>query len=312
MWFKQATIWQLIEPVAYEPEAVEEQIARFAFSPCLPSLPSGHGWVSPIDKEGAPLVHAANGYLLLCMQIQEKILPATVVRQELDLKIKHIRETEHRKVSSKEKMTIKDELTFTLLPKAFSKLTRIYAYIDTKHNWLVVDSSSASKVDMLLELLSKSMEDMVFSPIKIKKIPTLLTHWLLSNDHPNQFFIEDACVLKDPNQQSRVIRCQHQDLEASAIQSLLKDGCEVAQLALNWQDRIRFNLSEEFQIKSIKYSDEVLSLAKDYNSDTPELQFDSDFFIMTETLTHFIQDLLKVFQAEPDNITTSEPEEAVV
>lgn len=101
-------------------------------------MPSSIGWVSPVDEDGAPLVRAVNGCMMLCMQIEEKILPAAVIRQELMDKVKQIESDEGRKVYQKQKLSLKDEITMTLLPRAFSKFTRFYAYIDTKINgWLL-------------------------------------------------------------------------------------------------------------------------------------------------------------------------------
>jgi len=81
----------------YQAESLEAQLTGFTFNPCLPSLPSSCGWVPPIEIENAPLIHYANGYLLFCLQIEDKVLPAAVVRQSLDEKIKHLETTYDRK-----------------------------------------------------------------------------------------------------------------------------------------------------------------------------------------------------------------------
>ncbi|WP_423064045.1 recombination-associated protein RdgC [Candidiatus Paracoxiella cheracis] len=295
MWFKQATLFQLSDPVLYKPDRLEEQLAQLSFKSCLPSMPSSAGWVSPIDKEDAPLVHAANGYLLMCLQLEEKVLPAAVVRQELDERIKTIAATQDRKVSQKEKFALKDEIIHTLLPRAFSKFSRIYATIYTKNKWLIIDTTTPSKVEKFLNLFKRSMDKVCYQTIETKKISPILTQWLLHDDCPRSFSIEKNCVLRDPNQETRIIRCQQQDLSASAIQSLLKDGCEVQQLSLNWQDKINFILVDDFTLKNMKYSDEILNRAKDNYGETLEQQFDADFYIMTELLSELLTSLLNLF-----------------
>lgn len=314
MWFKQIQLFQLTRPVTYDAQKLEERLATLAFSPCLPSLFSSHGFASPFEHVGedAPLVHAANGFLLFCMQIEDKILPSTVIRQALDKKVKKISAMEERKVTRKEKSTLKDEVTFSLLPRAFSRMSRIYAYIDTKHNLLVIDNTIPSKVEKLMSLLKKAMGDNICRYIETNNVAFQLTQWLQHGDAPKGFTIDKSCILRDPQNQSRVINCQQQDLNASAIQSLIKDGCEVFQLGLTWQERISFKLTSEFTLKTLRYDDVLLGAAKDLVSETPEQQFDSDFFIMTESLTDLIQDLMQHFEEKAKVIGKTESELAAI
>ncbi|MGE3920585.1 MAG: recombination-associated protein RdgC, partial [Gammaproteobacteria bacterium] len=127
MLFKQIQVFQLNQVVTN----LEEKLNAFAFSECLPSLPSTNGWVPPLEDEANPLLtRTIDGNIIFSLQIEEKLLPATVIRQQLQEKINHIETMEARKVRQKEKLQLKDELTHTLLPRAFSKFTKIYAYID--------------------------------------------------------------------------------------------------------------------------------------------------------------------------------------
>lgn len=67
---------------------------------------------------------------------------------------------------------------------------------------------------------------------ELKKLSPAITYWLKNQNYPNTFSIEKACMLQDPEQQNRVVRCQHQDLFTSGIQSFIKEGYEVKQLAM--------------------------------------------------------------------------------
>lgn len=294
MWFKQIQLFQLPDSIRFAPDEVTAQLEPFCFTPCLPSFPSSFGWVSPFDDENSPLVHSLNGYIMLCLQIEEKILPATVIRHELNEKIKRIEASGDRKVRQKEKLSLKDEVTMTLLPRAFSKLTRIYAYIDPKNHWLVLGTTNAAKTEQFLSLFKKSVNENI-KPVDLKKLSPIITHWLKHQDYPDTFAIEKSCVLQDPSQQSRVIRCQQQDLFASSIQALLKDGCEVKQLAFSWQDRVNFVLADDFSLRSIQYQEEILAQAKEIDTETKQQQFDADFFIMSETLSALLGDLVGLF-----------------
>lgn len=74
-------------------------------------------------------------------------MPPIVVRQKLIKKIKQIEVSENRKVGQKEKYALQDEIRATLLPRAFSKLTKVYAYIDTKNHWLILGTANTKKAE---------------------------------------------------------------------------------------------------------------------------------------------------------------------
>mgnify|MGYP003574952026 FL=1 len=78
---------------------------------------------------------------MICLQVEEKILPAVVIRQELNRKLKKLKRRKNRKVYQKEKYSLKDEFIVTLLPKAFSRLTRVYLY-DIKNHLLVLGTTT--------------------------------------------------------------------------------------------------------------------------------------------------------------------------
>lgn len=300
MWFKQAQIFQL-SSLNRDSEILEKQLALLEFKACLPSFPFSYGWVSPLEQENAPLVHVAHGCMLICMQLEEKILPAVVVRQELQENIKRIEAEQNRKVSSKEKRILKDEIVQTLLPRAFSKLTRIYAYIDIKNTLLIIDTTTVTKIEKFLELFKKSQNDFVYSALNIQRMSPILTRWLVNQESLAQLSIEKTAVLVDQNQKNRMIRCQQQDLYASGILEFLKDGCEVAQISLNWQDLLNFTLSDELSLKNIKYQDKVLDQAKEHYGESIAQRFDTDFVIMTGLLSQLIT-LLRDLFLKPEKI----------
>jgi recombination associated protein RdgC len=182
----------------------------------------------------------------------------------------------------------------TLLPSAFSKLTRIYAYIDTKNQWLVLGTTNAKKTEQFIANFKKSVSEDI-STFELRKISLILTDWVKHKNYPTAIAVEKACVLQDPKQQSRIIRCQQQDVFANGIQTLIKEGCEVIQLALQWQDQMHFVFSNKFQLQSIKYGDEIIEEGKEMEPETKLQQFTADFFIMTQSLSLLINELLNIF-----------------
>lgn len=296
MWFKQAQFFQLAHATPSTPDAVRDALSHYAFQGCLPSMSYTVGWAPIIDEAEAPLSLTVNGCTMICLQTEEKILPAIVIRQELEKKIKEIESEEGRKIYHKEKQHLKDELLITLMPRAFTKISKIYAYIDGQHNRLVLGTTNAKKTEQFLVLFKKTFGDVV-DALEISKISPILTAWLQQKHCPATFSIEKACVLQDVQQQRRVIRCREQDLLADNILSFLQDGCEVKQLAMNWQDRVDFMVLDDLSLQSIKYSDEIIQQVKDMEAGTLQQQFCADFLLMTETLVALFNDLYEACQS---------------
>ena len=110
MWFKNLRAYRLTNPFDLSPEQLGEQLEAHAFQPCAKSQALSLGWVPPVGGESTELVHAAAGRLLVKLKREEKLLPSTVVREQLEEKVALIEEQEGRKVYRKERLNLKDEI----------------------------------------------------------------------------------------------------------------------------------------------------------------------------------------------------------
>lgn len=294
MLIKQIQLFQLNNSKNYLFDTLLEQINLLPFQPCLLSLPASTGWISPIDDDNAPLMEQMNGRIMLCMQIEERILPSTVVNQTLKEKLKHLQVEKNRKLSKKERQSLKEEIILTLLPRTFTKLTRIYAYLDIKNYWLVLGTVNKKRTEQFLNLFKKTFNESM-SAFEIKKISPIITQWIKNKDYPDSFTIEKKCVLQDANQKTRIIRCQQQDLFVNSIHEFIKDGCELKQVEIKWQNYVNFVFTDDFTLRSIKFEDELIDQVKAMEAETPHQKFMADFFMMTETFSSLFKDLLGLF-----------------
>lgn len=293
MWFKQVQLYQLSGLEGYSPLGLEEKLEKLTFHESLSFMTHTAGWVPPVDEAGAPLVQALQQYWMICLQVEEKLLPSAVIRQELDKAIKKIEIAEHRRVSAKEKQAMKDEVITTLLPRAFSKMTKIYAYIDSKNMRLVLGTCSPKKAEHFLTTFKKTMGDII-QPITTKKLTTIMTSWLQEQNYSQAFSVEKACVLQDAHYEQRIIRCREQNLFAPNIQSFLKEGCEVKQLALTWNDHLNFVLLDNCSLQGIRFQ-EKLEGYEEMEAETALQQFHADFLIMTKTFSDLFDELIGLF-----------------
>jgi recombination associated protein RdgC len=300
MWFKQAQLFEFVDKAHLDAKDLEGQLEQLAFTPCPSGLPISQGWVSPTDEEDTALVYVVKDFLLICFQTEAKLLPATIVRQKLNEKIKEIQLTQDRKVSYKERNSLKQEIYNELLPKAFGVLYRTYAFIDTKNNWLILNTNNAKNTESFITFFKRSLSKIKIAPPEIKKPSPTLTDWLLNNNQPKSLNIEDACVLQDPKQVERITRIQKQDLSAKYVQALLKNNFEISQMKMTWNDQITFVLKNDFTFQSLQYQDSVVELSNEGKNDAGEGSFRADFFIMGGLLTKMVQEFLKIFAKTAD------------
>jgi recombination associated protein RdgC len=298
MWFKNLSIFRLTEAFTLTAEELEEKLEALVFRPCGSHEDFSVGWVSPIGK-AAPLVHSANGFMMICTKKEERVLPASVLNEMMQEKIDETEEAEGRKLSKKERTAIKDELIFELLPRAFTFSRKLYAYIDVKGGFLVVDSGSSKSAEDLLSLLRKCLGSLPAVPLNtVEKPIATMTEWLISQQTPKDISIEDECELRAPEEAGGVIRCKRHDLSLPEIKNHLDIGKQVIKLALNWDDRLSFILDENLSVKRLKFLDLIQDQVTETHTDDEAARFDVDFSIMSLELANFIPRLIEIFGGE--------------
>jgi recombination associated protein RdgC len=300
MWFKNLQLFKFTEKFPFTAEELAEKLAEKKFLPCKSIDAMSLGWVAPQNMDDAPLVYAANGFLLICLQKEEKLVPGSVVKQMLDDKVAEIEQKQGRYVGKNEKNTLKEDVYHQLVMRAFSKVSRHYAYIDTIDNYLVVNAASHSKAEEITVFLRNTLGSLKIEIPKVQTLTTLLTHWLTSNEYPADFAITDHCVMNNPKERG-VIRCQGQNLFSEDIISLLEEGRLISQLGLSWSENLSFTIKDDFSIKSIKFLELIQDQAKDVFTETPADRFAADFTIMADSLREFIRALMREFSAQPRN-----------
>lgn len=299
MWFKNLLIYRFTKAFAHDPLALDELLASKGFVPCGNQASFSQGWVAPTGGEHSALTHIANGYILFCLQRQEKILPAAVINEFLDEKIQHIKEAEDRTPGRKERADLKDEVIFQLLPQAFSRTSRHYGYIDTHRGLLIINSSAHKQAENFINTLRETLGSLPVVPIKAKnQAEHSMTHWLKSASAPEGFSLGGECELRDSGEESAVVRCKNQDLCSAEINSHVLAGMYVNKLALNWQGGIECIVDNQLGIKRVKFTDMILEKCQDTEAETAAERFDADFALMTGEFANFIPALLAAFGGE--------------
>jgi recombination associated protein RdgC len=302
MWFKNLTLFRFSAPFILTAEALGEKLEEGGFHPCTSQQMAAHGWTPPLGRKATDLVHAVNGCFLLCLQTEEKVLPAAVIREMVTKRVDEIEELEQRPVRRREQLTLRDEVLQDLLPRAFTRSRQTYAYIDPRGGWLIIDSAGGKAVEELTHRLRLALGSLPITPPRVVSAPgVVMTGWLTQGGLPVDFTLGDECELRDGGGEAGIVRCKGQDLSGEEILTHLQAGKQVTRLALIWNDRLSLLLTEEPSVRRLRFTDLVQEQLADTEMETAEQIIDAEFAVMTGELGVFLPRLLELFDGEaPD------------
>ena len=292
MWFKNILLYEILEPFPFDAATLNERLAKKSIRPTNKTEMQTLGWISPFGETSEVYSHSIGGchFLKVCKEV--RILPNPVVQEQLAKKLQEIEANESRKVFSREKARLKEDIVFDLLPKAFTHRTYTYLYIDTKQRWIIVDSSSRAVAETILQLFRDTIGNIKLALPEFDVTPTrLMTEWLRDLNLPSYFDIEDNCELKELHNGDGIIKCQRQDLSAAEVQNHLKSGKNVVKLGLTWRDRMSFAFEEDGAIKKVSCLDIINEARKEIETESDAQKLDADFTIMMGEFREFITDL---------------------
>ena len=298
MWFKNLAIYRLTETFTLTPPELEQKLEAYAFKPCGSLDLSSMGWTMPMGETAQQLVHTGNGFMMICIKKQEKVIPAPVINELTAEQVQINEDQQGRKLRKKERDAIKDEVIHSLLPKAFTFSRKTYAYIDPKGGWIIIDAASSNKAEDLLSHLRQSLGSLPAVPPRPAINPTYtMTQWL-TEQPPGDITIEEECELSMLEQEGSVIRCKRQNLTLPEIKSHLDSGKQVTKIAITWADRMSFVLEDSLAIKRLRFLDLIQDQAAEINTSDQADQFDIDFSIMSLELATFLPRLMELFGGE--------------
>jgi len=281
MYFKNAQLYAVSMSQGLTAALLDEQLRRRVFQHCGSQDMSFSGFVSPAGND--QLVHAIGDDWLICLQTEQRILPSAVIQQEADERAAELAEQQGFKLGRKQMKDLREQVAQELMPRAFVRRSRTYAWIDTATGRLAVDAPSASRAEDLIELLRHCTDDLSVTLLRTDKTPTAaMADWLASNAAPEGFTIDQDCELRSVTEDRAAVRYTHHPLEGDEIKGHLEAAKLPTRLALTFDDRVSFVLTEKLEIKRIDFLDVIREQAG-AAEDESEL-FDIEFVLMASEL----------------------------
>ena len=295
MWFKNAFIYRLASQNSITPDVLNEKLALKPLLPCSGLDKQSRGWV-PCHSE--KLVHSVNKQILFALGVEQKLLPTTIINRFAKERAAEIEAQQGYKVGRKEMKELKESITEELLPRAFSLQRTTYAWLDIVNGYLVIDAASSARVEELLELMNKSLDNLPFKQLHTAISPVAaMTDWLAGNNAPAGFTIDRELELRATGESKATIRYANHELEGEEILKHIAAGKRVTRLGLTWNDRISFVLTEQMQIKRIEFLDIIKNESTEMAENADEL-FELDFTLMTGELAKMLADLTNALGGE--------------
>jgi recombination associated protein RdgC len=260
-------------PKGWLPSA--DELGNKPFIPCASNEAETTGW-SPQRNE-AP-VYVLNGHALLTMTVERRLLPASVIQQAAADRMRKILEDEGRKVGRKEMRDIKEALAVELLPRAFPVRKHLRIWIDSVNGFAHFETGSDNRAEDGLQLLRQCAEGVAFHLIKTVTSPSaLMASLLVDPDAAANFTVDRDCVLTGA--EHNAVRYKNEALDCEEITRRVSCGMFPASLALTYNDRASFVLSDTLALRSISLLDVVKESAADQAENEDE-RFDCDFTLM--------------------------------
>jgi recombination associated protein RdgC len=297
MWFRNLKAFRLDEGWNYDLNALTELLAKAEFVPCSASQMESHGWTPPRGNPGEFVV-SVMGQHMLAVCSESRLLPGSVVRQYVEERLEELEANQGYKPSRGQVREVKEHVTAELTPKAFVKRNQTFVWVDPQHRWLVVDAASSNKADDVLEELKRALESLPLLPVHTALAPsTAMTEWLLSGEAPANFTIDRDCELRSQAEEKATVRYSNHTLEAEEVRHHIEAGKKATRLAMTWNDRISFVLTEDLHVKRLGFLD-VLKEQSEKNAENSGDMFEADFAIMAGELSGLLHDLINALGGE--------------
>src|SRR5471032_1818459 len=292
--FKNAQIYRLPTPWVMSADSLERALAPHAFVPASSNELIRQGWAPP---RAGGLVHFVNGQYLLLLKSEKKLLPSSVVNQVAAARAAEMEEAQGFAPGRKAMKELKERVADELLPRAFPIRSNIWVWIDPVNGWLVVDAASPAKADEVIKLLLKAVDKLPLESLRVQRAPVgVMTEWLQADDAPAGFTVDMDTELRATGESKAAVRYMRHSLEADEVRRHIAAGKQCTRLAMTWDSKISFVLTESLAIKGIKPLDVITE--KESSTKNDDERFDGDMMLMTGELAKMMADVVEALGGE--------------
>lgn len=295
MLFRNLLLYRLPSGWAVSPTDLEDALARHPLRPCGGFDMQTRGWVHA--GHGQRFLYAQGRECLLALGLDQKLLPASIINQEVKARAIEIEDSQGYPVSRRQRRELKQQITDELLARALTRQRTINGWLSAEQDWLAIDTTSVPRAEEFVESLRAALGSFAVQRLDTRhSAQAAMTRWLVNGDADGPFRIDDELELQTVGGGATIRYLKH-ELDGREISGHLNAGMAPTRLALVWKDRIAFVLQRDLQIRRIRFLD--VYEESQARADEAAEQFDLDFALTSGELTGLLSDLVEVLGGYP-------------
>ena len=142
------------------------------------------------------------------------------------------------------------------------------------------------------------MDQLPVGVLRVQQSPVAaMTDWLAADEAPSGFTVDQDTELRATGEGKATVRYVRHTLEADDVRRHIAAGKQCTRLALTWNDRVSFVLTEALTLKRIAPLD-VLKENTDTVTQNDDERFDTDMALMTGELAQLMNDMVQALGGE--------------
>lgn len=296
MFFKNLCIYRLPKGWDIPAAELESRLEGRPLVPCGHFDMLSRGWVTVGPT--ARRLHTVGTQQMIALGVEQKLLPATVIRQVAADRAAEIAAERGFPVGRKEMRDLKLAVTEELRARALCKRRITHAWIDHENGWFVVDAAGAARAEEVVETLRETLGSFAVTPVDTAHSPrAAMGKWVNLGQVGHQIGIDDDLELQAADGSRATIRHTRHAFDHAQVRQHLAGGFVVTRLGLTWNSRISFVLTDKMQVKRVEFLEMEQEEGGEDEIDPVE-QFDIDFTVMSGELSKMLGDLIEALGGE--------------
>jgi recombination associated protein RdgC len=296
MWFRNLIVYRLPADFSLSAGELEERLGQRPLQDCGAFDIMNKGWIAP--SSAGRLIHTVNQQHLVALGVNQKLLPASIIRQETATRSQELAASQGFPVGRRQMRDLRMRVTEELRARALTRRRSTRAWLDLAGGWFVVDAASPGKAEEVVETLRDTLDSFAVQFVETLRTPhTSMAAWLNHGDAPGSFAIEQDLELQTADKSKSSIRYTRHALDGPDVRTHLSNGKYPTRLGLSWNGRIAFVLTDKMILKRLEFLEMAQDAAQGDEKDEAE-QFDIDFAVMAGELGKLLTDLIQAFGGE--------------
>jgi recombination associated protein RdgC len=272
-------------------EKLDEALAKVVFTPCGPLTEKSYGWEAPVETAEGRLCRSVGGADIVQLRTQSRLLPTAAINEAVEQRIAEFRERMGELPGPRERRRLKLETRDNLMPKALLRSERTRAFFLRSENVLVIDASSPTKTERVVEFLRASLGRLDVSTLEYRRpVGELIRHIFLGESVPG-IAIGRECRMQDPADAKATVRFADMDLADANVRKHVRDGMRLTHLGIEFNNVMSCVIDENGGLGKIRLLGVDASEAGE--EEDPLARFDAQFVLLSGTVRSLLATLAR-------------------